>query len=96
MRDYDTPSFKKSLKHFLKKTKLQDGINQVEVKKTWRILMGKTVADYTKQIYLKNGVLYISLTTSLLNEEINLSKGKIIKNMNEALKSDIIHTIIVR
>jgi hypothetical protein len=58
--------------------------------------MENGVANYTTDITLNNGTLYIKLKSSVLREELSYGKEKIVKLLNEKLKKDLIKKIVLR
>ncbi len=85
-----------ALKEFIDKNKLQNGINKVEAREAWANLMGNGVANYTTGVELRNGTLYVALSSSVLREELSHGKSKIINMLNEELGKDLIKKIILR
>ncbi len=84
------------LQQIIKSNNLQSGIDEVNVKEAWRNLMGNGVNCYTRNIILKNGVLYVELTSSVLREELGFGKDKIIKLLNEDLNREVVVNIVLR
>lgn len=89
-------SIKDVLKQFVQQHNLQGGIDKVNIKDAWKNLMGNGVNSYTKEIMLKNGTLYIELTSAVLREELSYGKEKIIKMINEEFKREVITQLILR
>lgn len=85
-----------ALKEFIKENKLQKGMDRVNVRDAWTSLMGKGVNNYTTSVELKNEVLYVSLTSSVLREELSYGKSKIIAMINEALGKELVKKIVLR
>ncbi len=44
----------------------------------WPRLLGKMINSYTTNIYLRNGVLYVSLSSSVLRSELMMAKDRLI------------------
>ena len=84
------------IKSYIKENNLENGLDNVEVKNVWYKLMKNGIANYTTDITLKNGILYIKLKSSALREELSYGKEKIIKILNEKLKKDLIKKIVLR
>ena len=84
------------LKQIIDKNKLQPGIDDVVVQEAWKKLMGNGVNSYTRNIILKNGVLYVELTSSVLREELTFGKDKIIKLINEELDREVVKNVVLR
>lgn len=84
------------LNEFIQSNKLQLGIDQIAVKEAWKSLMGNGVNNYTKNIMLKNGTLYVELTSAVLREELSFGKEKIVKMINEELRRDVVTAVVLR
>ena len=69
---------------------------QKEIKDLWNEVMKNGVANYTTDIILNKGTLYIKLKSSVLREELSYGKEKIIKLLNERLKKNLIKKIVLR
>lgn len=67
-----------------------------ELIKLWPQMMGPTIAEYTQQIYLKNGTLYISLTSAVLRNELLMCREMLIKRLNKEIGSPLVKEIIFR
>ncbi len=84
------------LKEIIEKNKLQPGIDEVVVKEAWKSLMGNGVNSYTRNVILKNGTLYVELTSAVLREELTYGKEKIIALLNEELRRDVVKNVVLR
>ena len=84
------------IKFFIKENNLENGLENVKIKDMWHELMKNGVANYTTDINLKNGTLYIKLKSSVLREELSYGKEKIVRLLNEKLKKDLIKKIVLR
>lgn len=89
-------SMQEVLKAFIEANKLQAGIEKVNVKEAWFALMGSGVTNYTEEVVLKNGTLYVKITSSVLREELSYGKDKIIKMINEELRKDVVFNLVLR
>lgn len=95
-RNNDSFSISDVLKEFIEKNKLEKGLDAVDAKQAWINLMGNGVNNYTKEVVLKNNILYVWLTSSVLREELQYGKQKIIKMINEELGKDVVKDVILR
>lgn len=85
-----------ALQEFIKENRLQKGIDKVDARSAWEKLMGNGVNNYTTSVELKNEVLYVSLSSSVLRQELSMGKSKIIAMLNEELGKDLIKKMILR
>ena len=95
-RKNDNLPLSEALKDFIKENKLQHGIDKVNAREAWVNLMGKGVNNYTTGIELRHGTLYVSLSSSVLREELSLGKSKIMEMLNEELGKNLIKKIVLR
>ena len=85
------------LKSFVDENNLdKKGLNQVKVRDVWNSQMGPAIAKYTTNLKLKNDVLYVQLSSSVLREELSYGKEKIVKNLNEEMGREIISKLVLR
>lgn len=85
-----------ALQEFISSNKLQKGLDKVLVREAWSSLMGNGVNNYTTGIDLRNGTLFVSLSSSVLREELSHGKSKIIALLNEELGRDVVTNIVLR
>ena len=85
-----------AMKEFMKTNKLESGLDIVNVKETWTKMMGPAIKNYTSAIELKKNTLYIQLNSSVVKQELEYGKSKIIKMLNEELGKELIKEIVFR
>jgi predicted nucleic acid-binding Zn ribbon protein len=84
------------LNQIIKTNKLESGLDQVSVIDAWKNLMGNGVNNYTRSVALRNNILYVELTSSVLREELSYGKDKIIKMINEELGKEVVKDVVLR
>ncbi len=85
-----------ALSEFIKENKLQKGMDKVDAREAWANLMGNGVNNYTTAVELKNETLFVSLSSSVLREELSLGKTKIIAMINEELGRELVKKLVLR
>tara|TARA_B100000768_G_scaffold115379_1_gene106791 strand:- start:229 stop:522 length:294 start_codon:yes stop_codon:yes gene_type:complete len=95
-RNFDSKSLKSVLNNLINKNSLNSGLNNVKVQSLWGKTMGVNVNSYTTEIYLKNKTLYVSLSSSVLRQELSYGKQKIITLINDEIGVKIINKIVLR
>ncbi len=85
-----------ALSEFIKENKLQKGMDKVDAREAWANLMGNGVNNYTTGVELKNETLFVSLSSSVLREELSLGKTKIITMINEELGRELVKKLVLR
>ena len=62
----------------------------------WSALLGPMITSYTSNIYLRNGVLYVSLSSSVLRSELLMAKDRLMTKINEHAGMHVVNDIIFR
>lgn len=93
-RNNDHLSLSEVLKAFVETNKLDKGIDKIQVQNAWSDLMGPGVNNYTQEVTLKNDILYVQLSSSVLREELSYGKDKIVQMLNESLGKDVVKSIV--
>ncbi len=95
-RNDEHQSLSEVLKNFVNENRLQKGLDRVNVKDIWQQQMGPAINKYTTSIQLNKDTLYVSLSSSVLREELSYGKEKIIKMMNEELERELVKKLVFR
>lgn len=75
---------------------LRQKILEVRVQRAWGEVLGPAVARYTRNIYVKDGVLHISLASSVLRSELVLCRDRLVKSLNDYAGAAVIRDIVIR
>lgn len=89
-------SLQDAMNHFLKTSRLKNGIRAVRIEEIWEEIMGKTVAKYTDKIQITGDTLFITTGVAALKNELIFQKEKIIERVNESLGDTAIKNIVIR
>lgn len=85
-----------AIKAFLRKSRLKNGIQALQIEQIWETLMGKTIAKYTDKIQIVNHTLFIRTNVGPLKQELMYQKEKIIERVNEALGEKVIKEVVIQ
>jgi len=92
----DNLNMGEALQKFIKANKLEKGLDKVDAQEAWAKLMGNGVNNYTTAVELRSSTLFVSLSSSVLREELSLGKSKIITMLNEELGKTLITKLVLR
>ncbi|MEC4114628.1 DUF721 domain-containing protein [Myroides pelagicus] len=84
------------LKIIIKENNLEGGIDNLDVRAAWRSVLGPGVSNYTNEVFLKRGVLYVALASPIVREELSYGKSRIIALLNDSLNKEVVQDIIFR
>jgi predicted nucleic acid-binding Zn ribbon protein len=96
MRKNQTQNISEIISLILKQNGLDDKLAEVRAIRSWEELLGKTVARYTRNLYIKDKTLYISLNSSIVRNELLMIRDELIKRLNEKAGKQVIEKIVVK
>jgi predicted nucleic acid-binding Zn ribbon protein len=96
MRRKKTQAISSVIKEVLKQEGLNKGMLESRAVNYWEKVLGAAVARATHRIYIRDGVLFVEMTSSVLRNELMMWKDKIIINLNQAIGDNIVKDIVFR
>ena len=71
-------------------------LDQTQAAVLWKEIFGEAVARYTTQVYVRAGVLYVSLSSAVLRNELLSCKKSLLHRLNEEMGRLVVKDIILR
>ena len=72
---------------------LENKMKEYDVMAAWPELMGPAVANRTKEIRIQNGILYLTMDSAVMRDELQHGKQIIIHRVNEKAGKELIRDI---
>ena len=94
MRKANDKSLKEAIEQMLNVYKIKKRFDETAVIAAWPELVGKPVANRTKEIFIHNKKLYLKIESSVVKNELMLMRGLIIEKINEEAKWILVDEII--
>ena len=91
----DAISLGDAVKKFLESSRIKNQIQSLSIDDHWEKIMGKTIANYTDKIEIRNKTLFIYTTVAPLKNELVFQKDLIIQRVNEQIGADSITEVVV-
>lgn len=95
-RQMGSYSIGEALNLLLEKSKWKPKVNELRLREDWDIIVGKTIAKYTRNINLYNGILTIYTDVGALKQELSLGKEQLKNSINEYLGEIAVFDIVVK
>jgi len=84
------------LQQFVRSNRLERGLAEYRLMKSWKDLLGITVAKKTKSLRIQNRKLIVTLHSSVVRNELSMIKDTLIPKLNEAAGMDVIDDVVLR
>lgn len=84
------------LKEFLQENKLDKKFKERELIESWEELVGRAISRATKNIYIRNGKLFVVISSSVVRNELYMLKDEIVRKLNERIGEEIITELILK
>lgn len=97
MRKRNTETIGEALRQFFEENQFfKRKVAESRVVTGWPKLLGQMIASYTTNIYLRHGILYVHLSSSVLRSELLMAKEPLIKKLNEHAGMYVVNDIVFR
>jgi predicted nucleic acid-binding Zn ribbon protein len=96
MRRSRTISLAEAMKDYIKEMNLEGKLNEVGIINSWEETVGKAIASRTSKLYIKDQVLYVSLNSSVVRNELLMFRQALKEKLNEKAGSEVIKDIILK
>ena len=87
-------SLKEAIEQMLQVYKIKRKFDETALIAFWPEMVGKSVANRTKNIYIKDRKLYIRLESSVIKHELLMMRSQILDKMNERAGGSVIDEIV--
>lgn len=93
MRRSNTQSLTEVLRKFMRSEGLETPLNQYRLVQAWPQIMGDGIAHYTEEVFIKNQTLFVKISSSVLRNDLYLSRATLVKRLNEHVGAQVITDI---
>jgi len=88
MRRNKTITLGEALSDLVREYRLEKGLKEAEVLNIWESIAGRVITARTKRTYLRDGVLHIHLTSSVVRNELMMLRDSLKNRINSRAGED--------
>jgi len=96
MRRSKTVSLAEAMQDYIREMKLGDKLREVGILDSWGKTVGKAIASRTSKVYIKDGILYVHLSSSIVRNELLMMREALKDKLNENAGAEIIKEIVLK
>jgi predicted nucleic acid-binding Zn ribbon protein len=82
-----------AIERLLKAYRMDGKMKELDVISSWEELMGKAIALRTTNIFIKEGILHLTISSSVMRDELKYGKQVIIERVNQKAGNKLIDDI---
>ena len=94
MRKANDKTLKEAIEQMLQVYKIKKRYDETAVIANWPQLVGKPVANRTKELFIHNKKLFVRIESSVIKNELTMIRTQIIGKINEEAQAILVEEII--
>jgi hypothetical protein len=94
MRRTNDKSLKEAIEQMLQVYKIKRKFEETSIVAAWPDMVGKSVANRTKELYISNKKLFLRIESSVIKNELMMMRSQIIGKINDKAKEILVEEII--
>ena len=96
MKRGETKSIAELVRVMCREEGLETPLNEYRLINAWSQVLGQAVQSYTKELKIYNQVLFVTLTSSVLRQELLMNRKALVNKLNDFVKAQVITDIVFR
>ncbi|RWY49338.1 DUF721 domain-containing protein [Mucilaginibacter gilvus] len=94
MRKTNDKSLKEAIEQMLNVYKIKRRYDETHVVAAWPDLVGKSVANRTKELFIRDKKLFLRIESSVIKNELVMMRSQIIAKINDEAKTVLVEEIV--
>ncbi len=96
MKKSNAQPLKEIISEYLDALKMKQKLREVSLISSWEKHVGKTIARATREIYIKDRILYVVLNSSVVRNELLHLKSMLLEQLNSGSPEKVIDDIMLK
>ena len=81
---------------YLRENGLETPLNEHRIIKAWGEVLGPSISSYTKDLQIYNQVLFATISSSVVRQELMMRRTDLVKRLNGHVGAQVITQIVLR
>ena len=96
MRRSKTITLEEAIRDYIKEMNLGEKLAETSLINSWEEIGGKAISSRTTRIYIKDHILHVHLSSSVVRNELMMLRESLRNKLNEKSGNELIKDIIFR
>lgn len=92
----DGKPFSEILQQMMRMYKLEGKLDEVQLATSWKDIAGDMIARHTREVKVKDGVLFLTVDSPALKHELQYHRTTILEKVNQHLSHMRVSKMIIR
>ena len=84
------------LRDYVRENNIGKRLKEVDIVQSWETLLGNTIAHYTLSVVLRNHILFVEISSSVVKNELFMMREEIKRKLNEKAGEELVNKIIFK
>jgi predicted nucleic acid-binding Zn ribbon protein len=93
-RKKEAAPLESAFKELLKAYRLEDKFQEKLLISSWPELVGKTIADRTSSVFIRDKKLFVTITSGPVKKELQLNKSKVLTLIEEKVGKGVVEDLV--
>ncbi|GGH17899.1 DUF721 domain-containing protein [Mucilaginibacter phyllosphaerae] len=94
MRKANDKTLKEAIEQMLNVYKIKRRYDETAIASAWPQLVGKSVANRTKELFIRDKKLFLRIESSVIKNELVMMRNQIIHKINEDANTELVTEIV--
>jgi predicted nucleic acid-binding Zn ribbon protein len=94
MRKANDKSLKEAIEQMLNVYKIKRRFDETAIVSAWPDLVGKSVANRTKELFIRDKKLFLRIESSVIKNELVMMRNQILQKINDDAKTELVTEIV--
>ena len=96
MKKTDSEQVGGVIRQYLREMGLETPLNEHRLIMAWDKVLGPSVSRYTKEIRIYNQVLFVTITSAALRNELMMRRTELVARLNTEVGAQVITQIVLK
>ncbi|MBN7809459.1 DUF721 domain-containing protein [Algoriphagus sp. H41] len=93
-RKKETAPLEAAFNELLKAYRLEDKFKEKQLVSSWGEIVGRTIADRTSSVFVKDKKLFVKLSSGPIKKELMLNRSKVLALIEEKVGKGVVEELI--
>jgi hypothetical protein len=96
MRRSKTITLAEAVNDFIKEMNFGEKLSEAGIVNSWEETVGKAISSRTTKIYIRDHILYVHLSSSVVRNELLMLREALREKLNQKAGAEVIKEIVLR